>query len=86
VCSCARYILTVCVRTDEETKTPTRVAAPSPRVSLGRRTVCGRMEQHQPLVSKRYETKVRMVWGSFLIAVAVTETPAGISAALHKLR
>ena len=48
----------------------TRVAAPSPRASLGRRTVCGRTEQRRPSVSKRYETKVRMVWGSCLIAIA----------------
>ena len=48
----------------------TRVAAPSPRASLGRRTVCGRTEQRRPPVSKRYETKVRMVWGSFFIAIA----------------
>ena len=34
----------------------TRVAAPSPRASLGRRTVCGRTEQPRPPVSKRYET------------------------------
>jgi len=34
----------------------TRVAAPSPRASLGRRTVCGRTEQRRPPVSKRYET------------------------------
>jgi len=47
-----------------------RVAAPSPRASLGRRTVCGRTEQRRPPVSKRYETKVRMVWESFLIAIA----------------
>ena len=51
-------------------KKPTRVAAPSPRASLGRRTVCGRTEQRRPPVSKRYENKVRMVWGSFLIAIA----------------
>jgi len=38
-----------------------RVAAPSPRASLGRRTVCGRTEQRQPPVPKRYETNVRMV-------------------------
>ena len=49
---------------------PTRVAAPSPRASLGRRTVCGRTEQRRPPVSKRYETKVRMEWESFLIAIA----------------
>jgi len=54
---------------------PTRVAAPSPRASLGRRTVCGRTEQRRPPVSKRYETKVRMVWGSFLIAAAALKTP-----------
>jgi len=54
---------------------PTRVAAPSPRASLGRRTVCGRKEQHRPPVSKRYESKVRMVWGSFLIAAAALKTP-----------
>jgi len=54
---------------------PTRVAALSPRASLGRRTVCGRMEQRRPPVSKRYETKVRMEWGSFLLAIAALETP-----------
>jgi len=56
-------------------KKPTRVAAPSPRASLGRRTVCGRTEQRRPPVSKRYETKVRMVWGSFLIAAVALKTP-----------
>jgi len=56
-------------------KKPTRVAAPSPRASLGRRTVCGRTEQCRPPVSKRYDTKVRMVWGSFLIAAAALKTP-----------
>jgi len=54
---------------------PTRLAAPSPRASLGRRTVCGRTEQRRPPVSKRSETKVRMVWGSFLIAAAALKTP-----------
>ena len=54
----------------KEPKKLTRVAAPSQRAGLGRRTVCGRTEQHRPPVSKRYETKVRMVWGSFLIAIA----------------
>jgi len=49
---------------------PTRVAAPLPRASLGRRSVCGRTEQRWPPVSKRYEIKVRMVWGSFCIAAA----------------
>jgi len=56
-------------------KKPTCVAAPSPRASLGRRTVCGRTEQRRPPVLKRYETKVRMVWGSFLIAAAARKTP-----------
>ena len=56
-------------------KKPTRVAAPSPRASLGRRTVCGRTERRRPPVSKRYETKVRMVWGSFLITAAALKTP-----------
>ena len=56
-------------------KKPTCVAAPSPRASLGRRTVCGRTEQRRPPVSKRYEIKVRMVWGSFLIAAAALKTP-----------
>jgi len=56
-------------------KETTRVAAPSPRASLGRRTVCGRTEQCRLPVSKRYETKVRIVWGSFLIAAAALKTP-----------
>jgi len=56
-------------------KKPTRVAAPSPRAILGRRRVCGHTEQCRPPVSKRYETKVRMVWGSFLIAAAALKTP-----------
>jgi len=56
-------------------RSTTRVAAPSPRANLGRRTVCGRTEQRQPPVSKRYETQVRMVWGSFLIAAAALKTP-----------
>jgi len=51
-------------------KKTTRVAAPSPRASLGRRTVYGRTEQRRPPVWKRYETKVIMVWGSVLIAAA----------------
>jgi len=54
---------------------PTRVAAPSPRANLGRRTVCGRTEQRRPPVSKRYETKVRICMSSFLIAAAVLKTP-----------
>jgi len=53
---------------------PTRVVALSPRASLGRRTVCGRTEQRRPPVLKRYETKVRMVWGSVLIAAAALKT------------
>jgi len=56
-------------------KNPTRVAAPSPRASLGRRTVCGRTEQRRPPVSKRYESKARMVWRSFYIAAAALKTP-----------
>ena len=56
-------------------KKPTCVAAPSPRASLGRRTVCGRTEQRRPPVLKRYETKVRRVWGSVLIAAAALKTP-----------
>jgi len=54
---------------------PTRAAAPSPNASLGRRAVCGRTEQRRPPGTKRYETKVRMVWGSFLIAAAALKTP-----------
>jgi len=46
-----------------------------PRESVGRRTVCGRTEQRRPPVSKRYETKGRMVWGSFPIAAAALKTP-----------
>ena len=43
------------------------MAAPSPRGSLGRRTVCGRTEQRRPPASKR--TKVRLDWyeGVFLL-------------------
>jgi len=63
-------------RMEPRLKKLTRVAAPSPRASLGRRTVCGRTEQRRPAVSKRYETKVRMLWGSFLIAAAALKTPA----------
>jgi len=48
---------------------PTRVAAPSLRASLRRRTICGRTEQRRPPVSKRYEAKIRMVWGSLPIAL-----------------
>jgi len=33
------------------------------------------MEQRWPPGSKRYKNKVRMVWGSFLIAAAALETP-----------
>jgi len=58
-----------------DAKKPTCVAAPSPRASLGRCTVCGRAEQRRPPVSKPYETKVRMIWGSFLIAAAALKTP-----------
>jgi len=51
------------------------VAAPSPRARLGRRTVRGRTEQRRPPVLKRYETKVKMVWGSVFIAAAALKTP-----------
>ena len=51
------------------------MAAPSPRASLGRRTVCGRTEQRRPPVSKRYETQVGSVSASFLIAAAALKTP-----------
>jgi len=49
------------------------VAAPSPRASLGRRTVCGRTEQRRPPVSKR----PRLEWygGVFLIAAAALKSP-----------
>jgi len=64
----------------------TRVAAPSPRASLGRRTVCGRTEQ---LSAAGFEalrnqllgptTRVRIgrgyLWASFLIAAAALKTP-----------
>ena len=56
-------------------KKPTRVAAPSPRASLGLRTVCARTVQRRPPVSKHYETKVNMVYGSFLLAAAALKTP-----------
>jgi len=63
--------------TRRETKrNATRVAAPSPRASLGRRTVCGRTEQRRtvcgrteqrrPRGAERYDTKVRPVWASFV--------------------
>jgi len=51
------------------------VAAPSPRASIGRRTVCGRTEQRRPQCSKRCETKVGPVWGSFLVAAAALKPP-----------
>ena len=63
------------VMMDDGPKKPTRVAASSPRASLGRRTVCGSTEQGRPPVWKRYETKVRMVWGSFIFAAAALITP-----------
>jgi len=61
----------------------TRVAAPSPRASLGRRTVCGRTEQLLAAGFVRsvtkLTTKVRIgkgyLWGSFLIAAAALKTP-----------
>ena len=45
---------------------PTRVAAPSLRASLGRRTACGRTAQRRSQGSKRCETNVSLVWGCFL--------------------
>jgi len=45
--------------------------AVAPRVSFFYR----RTEQRRPPVSKRNETKVRIVWGSFLIAAAALKTP-----------
>jgi len=43
--------------------------------SDGVRYAGGRTEQRRPPVSKRYETKVGMVWGSSLIALAALKTP-----------
>ena len=63
------------LRSKSAPKKPTSVAAPSPKASLGRRAVCGRTEQRRPPVSKRYETKVRMVCRSILIAAAALKTP-----------
>ena len=51
------------------------VTAPSPRASLGWRTVCGRTKQRRPPVSKRYGTTVRIVWGRILITAAALKTP-----------
>jgi len=56
--------------TEEGKDTDSRGRTVAEGYSLGRRTVCGRTEQRRPPVSKRYETKVRMVWGRFLIAIA----------------
>jgi len=53
----------------------TRVAAPLPGASLGRRTVCGRTGQRRPKGSKRCENEVRMVWGNVLTAAAALKTP-----------
>ena len=79
ICACSTIDEATCLMRPDghqpEPKKPTRVAAPSPRASLGRRTVCGRTEQRRPPVLKRYEAKVRMVWGSFLIAAAALKTP-----------
>jgi len=47
------------------------VVVSSQRASLRQcteRTVCGRTEQRRPHGFKRGEPKVRMAWGSFLIA------------------
>ena len=48
-------------------KKPARVAAPSPRASLRRRTVCGRTEQRRP--QGRSVAKLRLEWygGLFLL-------------------
>jgi len=59
-------------------KKTTRVAAPSPRASLGRRTVCGRTEQRRPQGSKRCETKVRMLWEVFLLLQQRSKHPRGM--------
>jgi len=37
--------------------------------------LCGRTEQRRRQGSKRCTTKVRMVWGRFLIAAAALKTP-----------
>jgi len=74
-------------------KKPNRVAAPSPRASLGLRAVCGRTEQRRPPVSKRYETKIRMVWGGGCNAAAALKTPTrngynakGVNLTIHNTR
>jgi len=41
---------------------------------IGEHVAVNPTEQRRPPVSKRYETKVRMVWGRFLIAVAALKT------------
>jgi len=70
VCVCVYYIhICICIYFGLS-----RVAAPSLRASLGRRMLCGRTEQRRPQASKRCETKVRMVWGSFLIAALALKT------------
>ena len=63
ICICINrqyiYLCIYCIQSAGYRHLPkklTRVAAPSPRASLGRRTVCGRTEQLLAPVSKRYET------------------------------
>jgi len=68
--ACVCIIILIFIHTSGEPE------AASPRASLGRRTVYGRTDQHRPQGSKRCETKVRMVWGSFLFAPAALNTPA----------
>ena len=55
------YISRIVNFTAPKKKKPTRVAAASPGVSLGRRTIHARTEQRWPQGSKRCETKVTMV-------------------------
>ena len=43
------------------------MAAPSPRASLGRRTVCGRTEQRRPPVSSVTKLRLEWYWGVFLL-------------------
>jgi len=49
-----------------------RVDPLAPRLGL---TLNPKPEQRRPPGSKRCETKVRMVWGSFLISIAALQPP-----------
>jgi len=80
---CVRVYVAICIyiysiypltRALRAFKAPDSRGSPSPRASLGRRTVCGRTEQRRPQGSKRCKTKIRMVWGSFLIAATALKT------------